>query len=99
MIIAGKHKGKKGKVLRVEPADNHIVVEKVNVVTKHVRKRQAQAGEIIKFEAPFSVSNAMVICPHCDKVTRVHYRLATDGKKQRICKKCDGLLDRALEVS
>lgn len=98
VVITGKNKGKKGKVLRSMPKTQHIIVEKVNIVTKHIRKRQTQAGEIIKFEAPLPASNVMVVCPHCDKVTRVSYRKAGDGRKERFCKKCNGVLDQAVST-
>lgn len=98
-VITGKNKGKKGKVLRVMPDKNLVVIEKVNVVKKHIRKRQTAAGEIIKFEAPIHVSNVMIICPHCNKRTRVAYQKSADGKKERVCKQCKGILDSSLPIS
>ena len=93
-IIAGKDKGKKGKVMKVDNVHSKIVVEKINLKTKHVKRKGDRPGEIIKFEAPIDVSNAMVICPSCDKRTRVTYKKLTTGKKERICKKCKETLDK-----
>jgi large subunit ribosomal protein L24 len=96
IVITGKNKGKKGKVLHVYPKKQQAVVEKINVVKKHIKKRQTTAGEIIKFEAPLHISNVMVICPHCNKATRVQYQKTADHKKERICKHCKGILDSSL---
>ncbi len=93
VVLSGKNKGKKGKVTHVHPKDNMLVVEKVNVVKKHVKKRAAAAGEIITFEAAIPASTVMVMCPHCDKKTRVAYTHAKDGKKERVCKHCSERLD------
>jgi large subunit ribosomal protein L24 len=96
IVITGKNKGKKGKVLHAYPKEQQIVVEKINVVKKHVKKRQTTAGEIIKFEAPLHISNVMVICPHCNKATPVQYQKTADNKKERVCKRCKGILDSSL---
>lgn len=88
VILAGKDKGKKGKVLKVLVKQQAVVVEKVNIRTKHIKKRENKPGEIIKFEAPIDISNVMLICPKCGKAARVGYKKLTNKKKQRICKKC-----------
>jgi large subunit ribosomal protein L24 len=93
-VITGKDKGKTGKITKLLSKQNKIVVEKVNMKTKHIKKTSTKPGEKIQFEAPMQASNAMVVCPHCDKPTRVGYKLSKDAKKQRICKKCNGLLDK-----
>ena len=93
-VIAGKDKGKTGKVMRIFRNQNKIVVEKVNILTKHIKKTAQKPGEKITFEAPFDASNVMVICPHCKKTTRVGYKKLKSGKKERTCKKCKETLDQ-----
>ncbi|MEK7085962.1 MAG: 50S ribosomal protein L24 [Patescibacteria group bacterium] len=93
-IIAGKDKGKKGKIMKVLRKQDAVVVEKINIRTKHINKKENKPGERIKFEAPVHVSNVMLICPHCGKLTRVGYKKLTKGKKQRICKKCKEGVDK-----
>ncbi|HBI33564.1 MAG TPA: 50S ribosomal protein L24 [Candidatus Moranbacteria bacterium] len=86
--IAGKDKGKQGKVVRTVPSEGKIVVEKLNIVTKHQKsRREGQRGQRVEIAAPFDASNAMIICPGCGKATRVSYQ-TTNGKKVRVCKKC-----------
>ncbi len=88
VVISGKEKGKKAKVLRVIPAKQKVVLEAVNMLTKHKKPRnQTTPGGIIKQEGAFELSNVMVICPKCNKATRVGHKVE-DGKKTRICKKC-----------
>lgn len=94
VVLAGKDKGKTGNVLSASPKDNRVTVKGVNVVAKHKKPRSAQdKGGIIKKEAAIDVSNVQVICPACNKATRV--AIGTDGKgqKARICKKCGASLD------
>ena len=96
VVIAGKEKGKQAKVLEVSPKDNRVLVEGVNVVTKHQQqKSQEDKGGIIKKNAPIDASNVMVVCPDCGKATRVGHK-EVDGKKVRICKKCGASLDKAM---
>lgn len=93
-IIAGKDKGKKGKISQIFSDSGKIVVENVNKMTRHIKpKREGEKGQRIEFNAPINVSNAMVICPKCNKVTRIGYKI-NEGKdkKQRICKKCNEAL-------
>ncbi len=88
VVISGKEKGKKGKVLKVLPKDDRVVLEAVNMLTKHKKPRGAgQPGGIIKQEGTLHHSNVMVVCPKCSKATRVGHKME-DGKKVRICKKC-----------
>ncbi|MGB3988370.1 MAG: 50S ribosomal protein L24 [Minisyncoccales bacterium] len=88
MVIAGKDKGKKGKILQALPSDKRIVIENVNLRKKSVKARKGgEKGQIVEFPAPIDVSNAMIFCPKCQKAVRVGY-LFKDGKKVRICKKC-----------
>lgn len=97
LVTTGKDKGKTGKVLRVYGKQNKIVVEKINLRTKHIKKRPGQAGQKIRYEAAFSASNAIIICPHCEKITRVACVRLKTGAKQRVCKKCNQSLDKAVE--
>lgn len=87
-IIAGKNRGKEGKVVQVFPKEGKIVVEGVNIMKKHLRPRQrGEKGQVVELAAPFSSSNAMLLCAKCGKPTRVGYKLE-GGKKIRVCKKC-----------
>lgn len=89
LIIAGKDKGKVAKVLASNPKANKVVVEGVNIVTKCKKARTAQEkSTIIKIEAPIDASNVMVVCPNCNKATRVGHTII-DGKKVRVCKHSD----------
>lgn len=87
-VITGKDKGKKGLIIKILSKQNKIVVEKVNIRTKHIKKTTQKPGEKIQFEAPIDSSNAMLICPQCGKLSRVGYKKLESNKKQRICKKC-----------
>lgn len=97
-ILTGKDAGKQGKVLKVSPKDNRIVVEGVNIVSKTHKARSAQdKSEIRKVEGAIDVSNVMIICPKCGKVTRVHHQVV-DGKKVRTCKCGSSLDEKAAKV-
>ncbi|MBQ8909174.1 MAG: 50S ribosomal protein L24 [Clostridia bacterium] len=94
LVIAGKDKGKTGKVVAVNAAANKVLVENVNVVTKHQKPRSQQdKGGIVKKSAPIEASNVQVVCPVCGKATRVAHG-EVDGKKVRTCKKCNASLDK-----
>ena len=95
VVISGKDKGKKGKVLVAEPKTGKVVVEKVNMVTKHERpKGQGKPGGIIHQEAPFYASKVMLVCAKCGKATRVGFKLLDNGSKVRVCKKCGETFDK-----
>ena len=89
-VIAGKDKGKTGKVLQVLPRFERVSVEGVNVLSKHLRSQdRAKTGQKIEFPSPIHWSNVMIICPQCSKQTSIGSKLAQgNGKKQRICLKC-----------
>ncbi|MEW5907834.1 MAG: 50S ribosomal protein L24 [Patescibacteria group bacterium] len=88
-IISGKDRGKTGKIIRVLPPKNKIIVEGVNVRKKHSKpKRQGQKGQIIQMAMPIDVSNAILICPSCSKQTRIGKKTIGGVKKIRFCKKC-----------
>ena len=87
-ITSGDDKGKKGKVLEVSPKESKVIVEGLNIVTKHVKpRRMGEQGSIVKAEAPMYASKVMLVCPKCDKTTRVAHKIE-DGKKIRVCKHC-----------
>ena len=96
VVITGKDAGKQGKVLACFPKKNRIVVEGVNIISRHTKPRSAkEAGGIIKKEGTIDVSNVMVVCPECGKPTRVKHS-EVDGKKVRVCK-CGAVLDKKYE--
>ena len=89
VVLSGKDKGKKGKVLAVSPKEGKVVVEKINIVSKHVKpRRMGEPGGIIKAEGAMYASKVQVICPRCKKPTRVGHKIYEDGTKSRICVKC-----------
>ena len=88
LVLSGKDKGKTGKVLRADPKGQKVIVEGVNVATKHQRPRkQGEEGGIIKIETPIYASKLQVVCPKCGKATRVGHKIE-NGTKSRVCKKC-----------
>lgn len=88
-VIAGKEKGKSGRILTVLPKKERVIVEKVNMIKRHTRPSAKQRqGGIIEREGPIHVSNVMLVCTKCNKPTRLAMRELTDGKKVRVCKKC-----------
>lgn len=94
LIIAGDEKGKKGRVLSVNPAKNRILVESVNVIKRHMKpSRKYSQGGIIDKEAPLNRSNVMLVCPKCDKPTRLGNRVLENGKKIRSCKQCGEVIE------
>lgn len=98
VVITGKDKGKEGTVSRVLSKTGKVIVEKVNIVTKHIKKTDRRAGERVKFEKPIDASNVMLLCPQTGKRTRVGYKVLDNGKKVRYCKVSDYLLDQAEET-
>lgn len=94
LVVTGKDAGKKGKVLRVLPRDNRLVVEGVNRVKKHQRPNQSvPQGGILNIEAPLNISNVMVVCNKCNKPTRLGNKILENKEKVRVCKKCGEILD------
>ncbi len=93
-ILAGKDKGKKGKVLRTIPSQNKVVVEGINTVRRAMRPTQQNpTGGISTVEAPLAVSNVALVCPKCGNATRAARRRDEKGKKIRVCKKCGADID------
>lgn len=93
VVLAGKDKGKTGKILVANPSDNTVVVEGVNIICKNKKARTAQEkSAIVKKEGKINVSNVQIVCPECNKATRVANKLV-DGKNVRTCKHCGASLD------
>lgn len=94
-VMAGKEKGKQGKVLQVFLAKNRLTVENLNIVKRHTRpSRQNQEGGIVEKEAAIAASNVMIVCSSCNQPTRTGLRTLEDGSKARSCKKCNETVDR-----
>lgn len=94
LVLTGKDRGKKGKVLSVYPDDNMVLVEGVNMATKHKKPRNRyQQGGIIHQESPVNSSKVMLICERCGKPTKVGKQVFENGQKARTCKKCDEIID------
>ena len=87
IVLSGKDKGKKGKVLEVSPKERKVIVENVNMVTKHVKPRKmGDQGGIVKAEGAMYACKVMLVCPKCGKPTRIAHKILNDGTKQRLCK-------------
>ena len=89
VVISGKDVGKKGKVLATDPSTGMVLVEGVNIVSRHQKpRRQGEAGGIIEREGYIRASKVMRVCPKCSKPTRLAHKIDADGNKTRVCKKC-----------
>jgi large subunit ribosomal protein L24 len=98
LVLSGKDRGKKGKVLGVNPSTNQVLVEGVNISTKHKKpKGRYQQGGIVHQEAPVNGSNVMLVCDKCGKPTKVAKKILDNGQKVRSCKKCDEVIDVILD--
>lgn len=94
MVISGKDKNKTGKVLVVNPKTGKVIVEGVNIATKHTKARkQGDVGGIVKQETPIYASKVMYVCDKCGKAARVGKKILEDGSKVRYCKKCNEVID------
>lgn len=95
MVIAGKEKGKSGRILRVFTKKDRAIVEKINFIKRHQRPSgQQRQGGIIEREGPLHLSNLMLICASCNKPVRIGRKVLEDGKKARYCKKCGEMTDK-----
>lgn len=93
-VIAGKDKGKKGKVRFAYPKEERVIVQGINMIKKHTRARgQVRQAGIIEREAPIHVSNLMLLCSRCNQPTRIGSRFLEDGKKVRICRSCHEVIE------
>ena len=87
VVLSGKDKGKQGKVLEVSPTEQKVIVEGINMVTKHVKPRKmGEPGGIVKAEGPMYACKVMLVCPECKKPTRLAHKILADGTKKRVCK-------------
>ncbi len=95
VVTTGREKGKRGRVLSVYPSKDRLLIEKINMIKRHMKptRKYAQGG-IIEKEAPIHISNVMLICPKCDKPTRIGSTPLQDGKSVRVCKKCREVIEQ-----
>ena len=96
VVIAGKDKGKTGRVIEVKPRKRKVIVEGVNMIKRHNKantRRGVQSG-ILERESPIDVSNVMILCPHCGVATRVGHQVLEDGMRHRACKKCGAAIEK-----
>ena len=96
VVIAGKDKGKKGRVIEVLPRKRKVIVEGVNVIKRHnkANTRRGVQGGIIERESPIDVSNVMVVCPHCGDPSRTGHQVLSDGQRTRACKRCGAAIEK-----
>jgi large subunit ribosomal protein L24 len=96
VVITGKDRGKRGRVLKVVPEKNRLVVEGVNIIKRHTKpnpQRQIKGG-LVEREAALHASNVQIVCPECGKPTRLGKKILGDGRKVRVCRKCEGVVDK-----
>jgi large subunit ribosomal protein L24 len=95
MVIAGRERGKTGKVLRVVPDEDRAVIERLNLVKRHTRGRGPQSPHgIVEKEAPIHISNLMIMCDRCNRPVRMGKQILGDGRHVRVCRSCGDQLDR-----
>ena len=96
IVITGRDRGKRGRVLRVIPDKRRVIVEGVNFIKRHTRPNPQKniKGGIVEREAPLSASNVQLVCPECSNPTRVGRKLLDDGRRVRYCRKCKGVVDK-----
>ncbi len=95
LILAGKDKGQKGKVLQAMPREGRILVEGINMVKRHTKPtRQRMQGGIVNKESPVRASNVMVVCPRCKKPSRMGRSRLPESRGGRVCKKCSEVIDK-----
>lgn len=93
-VLLGKDKGRTGKVQKILLKEEKLTIEGINIYKKHVKpQKEGQKGGIVEIARPMPISKIALVCPACSKTTRVGYQVDKDGKKMRICKKCQGLID------
>lgn len=95
MVVAGRERGKSGKVLSLHRETGRVLVEKLNMIKRHTKPSQKnRQGGILEREAPLSLSNVMLYCGNCQKPVRVGIKALEDGRRVRVCRKCDEVLDK-----
>ena len=94
LVIAGKEKGKRGRVIAVYPKENRLLIEKLNIIKRHTRpNQQLRQGGIVEKEAPISRSSVRLVCAKCDKPTKAVRRSFEEGVRSRVCSQCNEVLD------
>jgi len=94
-VIAGKDKGRVGKILRIDKVANRIIVERINMIKKHQKATDAtQSGQIIEKEAGIHISNVMLVCPECAETVRTGKKILEDGTKTRVCIACNATIEK-----
>ena len=96
VVTTGKDRGKRGRVVRVVPDKNRVIVEGVNIIKRHTKANPQRnvKGGVVEREAPLHASNVQLVCPECGKPTRLGRKILGDGRKVRICRKCEGVVDK-----
>jgi large subunit ribosomal protein L24 len=96
VVTTGKDRGKRGRVLKVLPEKNRVVIEGVNFIKRHTKPNPQRniKGGLVEREAALHASNVQLVCPECGKPTRLGRRVLGDGRKVRICRKCEGVVDK-----
>jgi large subunit ribosomal protein L24 len=96
VVTTGKDRGKRGRVLKVLPEKNRVIVEGVNFIKRHTKPNPQRniKGGVVEREAPLHASNVQVLCPDCGRATRIGRRILEDGRKVRFCRKCEGVVDK-----
>ncbi|MBI3972455.1 MAG: 50S ribosomal protein L24 [Chloroflexi bacterium] len=93
-VLAGREKGKQGKVTRVLPKEERVVIDGVNIRKRHVKaKRPGEQAGIVEFPAPLHISNVALVCAKCGRPSRIGFRFLEDGSKVRYCKRCDEVIE------
>jgi len=93
-VIAGKDKGRVGKILRIVKDTNRIIVERINLIKKHQKATDAtHSGQIIEREAAIHISNVMLVCPECAETVKMGKKILDDGTKTRVCKACNATIE------
>ena len=96
IVVGGKDRGKRGRILKVLPDRNRVIVEGVNFIKRHTRPNPQRnvKGGVVEREASLHASNVQIVCPECGAPTRIGHQLLGDGRKVRVCRKCDGAVDK-----
>lgn len=96
VVTTGKDRGKRGRVLKILPEKNRLIVEGVNMIKRHTRPNPSRnvKGGIVEREASLHASNVQLVCPECGAPTRVGRKVLGDGRKVRVCRKCEGVVDK-----
>jgi len=96
LVVTGKNRGTRGRVLKVDPEKNRLIVEGVNMIKRHTKPNPQKniKGGVVEREASIHASNVQLVCPECGKQTRVGRKILGDGRKVRICRKCEGVVDK-----